>query len=118
MTDDVLCFTTTDEEHAEYLIRILEVLENAGITLNADKCQFYMSELKFFGLKFSGEGIAPTEDRCAALRNATKPVDAKDLRSFLGMVGFSNRFIPHLQTIIEPLKHLTKKGNVWVWTDK
>ena len=34
------------------------------------------------------------------------------------MVGFSNRFIPHLQTITEPLKHLLRKGETWKWTDK
>jgi hypothetical protein len=42
--------------------RILETLEAAGITLNASKCQFYRNKLTFFGLKFSSEGIAPTED--------------------------------------------------------
>jgi len=30
----------------------------------------------------------------------------------------NNRFIPHLQTLTEPLKHLIKKGAVWKWTNK
>ena len=118
MTDDVLVFSGTLEEHTEFLILILGALEESGITLNGDKCQFYMTKLTFFGLTFSSEGIAPTEDRVAAIRNASRPKDAKDLRSFLGMTGFSNRFIVHLQTITEPFKHLMKKGATWKLTDK
>jgi hypothetical protein len=70
MTDDVLVFSGTIEEHTEHLNQVLEALEEAGVTLNIDKCQFYRMKLTFFGLTFSSEGIAPIEDRVASIRNA------------------------------------------------
>ncbi|RMZ98326.1 Transposon Tf2-9 poly, partial [Brachionus plicatilis] len=53
------------------------------------------------------KGIAPTEDRCRALREARAPEDVKALRSFLGVVQFSARFIPDLNTVTDPLWQLT-----------
>jgi hypothetical protein len=44
-------------------MRVLETLEKNGITLNADKSQFYRKELDFFGLHLSENGIRPTDDR-------------------------------------------------------
>ena len=38
------------------------------------------------------------------------------MRSFLGLVNFSARFIPDLATTSEPLRQLTSKGVVFQWT--
>ncbi len=92
---------------------VLARLDQSGLTLNASKCQFYKSELIFFGLKFSAKGISPTEDRCSALTNATV---VSELRSLLGMVQYSSRFIAHLNTITDPLWKLCAKGVKWQWT--
>ena len=38
--DDVLIFGANQEEHESRLIAALERIERAGVTLNAEKCQF------------------------------------------------------------------------------
>ena len=117
MTNDILVFGKSAEEHHVNLLRVLKTLEKAGITLNRQKCEFYKENLTFFGLQFSSKGVAPTHDRCAALRNAKTPTDAKGLLSFLGMAGYSNRFIRDMQSITEPLRHLTRASVKWRWTE-
>ena len=118
MTDDILVHGATEEEHHNNLMHVLQVLEDNGLTINGDKCAFYQKEVIFFGLRFTADGVAPTEDRCKALREATPPANVKELRSLLGMVQFSARFIQELADITEPLWRLTKDGVEWAWSDE
>ena len=46
------------------------------------------------------------------------PKDAEEVRSFLGLVNYSGRFIPNLATISEPLRRLTKKGVSFDWNEE
>ena len=44
------------------------------------------------------------------------PTSVKELRSFLGVVGYYQKFIPNLQMKCAPLHGLLKKGVKWLWT--
>ena len=74
-----------------------------------------IKELVFFGLKLSKDGIAPTEDKVAALRDAGTPEDKKVLRSFLGLAVFLSTHIPNLATLAEPLWKLTREDVTFAW---
>jgi hypothetical protein len=117
MTDDILVHGETKKAHQQNLLAVLTRLEEAGITLNIDKCQFYRRELTFFGLRFTADGISPTEDRCKALQDAKRPENIKELHSFLCTVLYSARFIKDLVTITEPLWRLTRGNEEWRWGD-
>ena len=116
MTDDVLVFGSTVEEHERNLLGVLEKLEASGITLNTAKCEFFRTELTFFGMRFSTAGVSPTLDRCKALREAGPPKNVKELRSLIGMAQYSARFISDMASITEPLWRLTKDGAKWTWS--
>jgi hypothetical protein len=118
MTDDILVYGNTRAEHQQNLMAVLQRLEDNGFTLNREKCEFYKSELTFFGLRFTADGISPTEDRVKALREAVAPTDAKDLRSFLCTVLYSARFMKDVCTIAAPLWLLTREGVPWNWDDE
>ena len=51
------------------------------------------------------------------LRDAARPQNKSEVRSFLGMAQYSSRFIPDFATITEPLRRLTKKDEQWCWND-
>jgi transposase InsO family protein len=97
-------------------MKVLKRLEEVGITLNVDKCEFNKRELTFYGLKMSSEGIRPTEDKCRALEEASAPNNVKELRSLLGLVQSNSRFIRNTCSVTEPLWRLTKKDVKWEWT--
>ena len=44
------------------------------------------------------------------------PRNASEVRSFLGMTGYSSRFIPDYATLTKPLRDLTRSDTPWVWT--
>lgn len=118
MADDILVFGSNDREHWENLKRVLQRLQDRRVTLNGMKCEIAKTEVIFFGLKISKDGISPTEDRVAALREAKPPRNPKELHSFLSMAQYSTRFIRDFATITEPLWKMTKKEVKWTWSAK
>ena len=117
MTDDVIIHGKTEEDHQRALLSVLKRLEDSGLTLNLEKCDFYKEEIKFYGLRFTKDGVSPTEDRVKALKECKEPVDVKSLRSFLCTVLWSSRFMRDVCTVSEPLWRLTKNGVPWQWTE-
>ena len=115
MTDDILVFGKTEEEHHKSLMAVLKRLEEKGFTIHKKKSDFYVRELTFFGLRFTANGISPTEDRVRGIHEAPAPEDAKALRSFLCSITWSSRFMRDVCTIADPLWQLTKSDAVWKW---
>ena len=103
VVDDLLRFDRDFPAHVKGVCALLQAARKAGITLNLEKSEFYKEEIKFFGLRFTQQGISPTEDRVKAIHAAPPPEDAKALRSFLCSITWSSRFMPDICTIAEPL---------------
>ena len=57
--DDVLIASKTEEEHINHLKQVFSRLEEFGISINKEKCQFGRTSINFLGHKISPEGIAP-----------------------------------------------------------
>ncbi|XP_020600787.1 uncharacterized protein K02A2.6-like [Orbicella faveolata] len=113
--DDIIIHGRTVKEHDVRLRKTFERIQEKGLTLNMDKCTFSMSKLTLMGHLLSNQGIGPTESRVEAVIDAREPQNAEGVRSFLGLVNFSARFIPNLASIAEPLHRLTRKQTPFVW---
>ena len=59
MMDDILVFGATQEEHDDRLRTVLKRIQESGMTLNADKCQFSQKRVKFLGHIEDSTGIHP-----------------------------------------------------------
>ena len=117
IADDLVVHGKDQATHDRNLARILDRLQQRGLTLNLKKCWFRRATIEFYGLQLSARGEQPTSEKIRAITEAPRPTNASDLRSFLGTVGFSSRFIPDFSTTAEPLRRLTHKGTPFVWTD-
>ena len=116
ISDDLIVFGKTQQEHDVNLNGVLSRLQDRGLTLNGEKCKFNVPEITFFGYAISAAGIQPTDQSVPAIRNARKPSNASEVRSFLGLVNYCSRFIPNFSTIAAPLRQLTRKSVPWTWT--
>lgn len=110
ISDDIIIHAEDKETHDRRLDATLRRLHECDLTLNAGKCQYNMDRLVFMGLLLSEKGIGPTEDRVKTLKEAREPENPSEVRSFLGLAGFSARFIPDFATEVEPLRKLTRKN--------
>lgn len=113
--DDVLIWGSSQVEHDARVHVVLERAQKAGITLNMDKCEFGVREVKFLGHVVSAEGVRSDPDKTRAVQHMDQPTDMTKLRSFLGMVNQLGKFIPNLAEKDKPLRELLSKKNLWVW---
>ncbi|XP_046565949.1 uncharacterized protein K02A2.6-like [Haliotis rubra] len=58
-----------------------------------------------------------THDKVNAVLNAPAPENVSQLRSFLGLLNYYNRFLPNLSMVIRPLNRLLEKGTEWEWSE-
>ena len=115
IADDLIVYGRNVNEHDERLFKVLEILREHGLTVNGKKCQFRMSKLTFFGHDLSPKGVSPSEEKVDAIREASAPKNVSEVRSFLGLVQYSAKFLPDLAEVSEPLRKLTRKGESFHW---
>lgn len=93
--DDLCIASTSLEEHRRHLRIIFQRLRENNLAINLAKCEFGKSQLTFLGHLLTTAGIQPLPEKVAAIRDFPKPTVAKELKSFIAMINFYKRFLPH-----------------------
>lgn len=118
--DDVVIYSATWEDHLIHLKETLSKIQEAGLTLNVAKCEWAKSETNYLGYHLGNGELKPQVDKVEAVRRSPRPRTKKEVRSFLGLVGWYRRFIPNFSTTAVPLTNLLCKNvkNPIVWTEE
>ncbi|XP_017438056.1 uncharacterized mitochondrial protein AtMg00860-like [Vigna angularis] len=116
--DDILLFSRTREEHEDHLRTVLGVLRERKFYVKLSKCEFWMEEVPFLGHVISARGIFVDLVKVQAVLQWERPKTVTEVRSFVGLAGYSHRFIESFARIVAPLMHLTRKDQPFVWTDR
>lgn len=101
--DDILVFSSSEEEHRRHLRELFTRLKEYGLLVNSSKCTFGKAEIQFLGYLISADGTRPTTIKVQAIQDFAAPKTVKELRRFLGMINFYRRFIPNAAQIQAPL---------------
>ena len=115
IADDFIIYGTVSAEHDSNLRKVLARLEEQELTLNGDKYLFRLPRLSFFGREPSTRGIAPGEEKIAAVLNARPSQNVSGVRSFVQLVQYSTKSIPDFVQVAEPLRRLLRNGKTFVW---
>ncbi|CAG2201844.1 Retrovirus-related Pol polyprotein from transposon 17.6,Retrovirus-related Pol polyprotein from transposon opus,Retrovirus-related Pol polyprotein from transposon 297,Retrovirus-related Pol polyprotein from transposon gypsy [Mytilus edulis] len=94
----------------EVLYALLVRLKGANLTARPRKCSIGYGSLECLGHFVGDDKLKPHPDKVKAMGEAPRPVTKKQVRSFLGLVGFYRKCIPNFSCIALPLTDLTKKG--------
>lgn len=116
--DDIFVEGETLKEHDARLEKVMTRLTELGVQLNLEKCQFRVTELEFLGHKITEFGIAPSDSKVAAIIAFRRPTTEGEVCSFLGLANYLNKYIPHLATLDEPLRELTRKEVKFSWKSR
>jgi hypothetical protein len=115
--DDVVIFADTQSEMLERLISVLERFRHYNLRLKLSKCSFGQTAVQYLGFRIDGEGVRLDDERRRALRELQPPTTAKGMRSFLGLLNFFRKLVPHFATKAQPLYDLVKKRGPIVLTE-
>ncbi len=114
--DDVVIYSKSFQDHMRHLDDVFRRLEMAGLKLKMSKCKFLQRKVEFLGHIVSKDGIEPCPSKTDVIRHLAPPTTVKEVRSFLGMVGYYRRFIRGFANLAKPLTNLTKKDQPYHWT--
>lgn len=115
--DDIVIYSKTVEEHNLKLSRIMNKLRQFNLKLHPEKCKFLKTQVVYLGHLITKEGIQPDPGKINCVENFPVPKNTKDIKSFLGLVGYYRKFIEGFAEIAKPLTKLLRKKSYFNWTE-
>jgi len=113
--DDILIYSKDEQEHRAHLKTILDSLRKHSLKASLKKCAFFEKEVSFLGHVVSAGGVATDPDKVSAVKSWPTPANVKELRSFLGLAGYYQKFIKNYASLSAPLSDLLKSDIEFIW---
>ena len=107
--DDVLTHTPSWEAQIRTLRECFMTFRRVHLSVRPTKCYLGFKALDFIGHHIGEGSIHPQTQKVQQIVAATPPKTKREVRSFLGLVGYYRDFIPHFSSIATPLTDLTRK---------
>ncbi|GJR41675.1 putative reverse transcriptase domain-containing protein [Tanacetum coccineum] len=115
--DDILIYSKNKEEHGEHLKTILNLLRSEKLYAKFLKCDFWLDSVQFLSHVIDSSGVHVDPAKIEAIKNWAAPTTPTEVRQFLGLAGYYQRFIKEFSLISKPLTKLTQKNKPYVWGD-
>ena len=116
--DDILVYSSKEEEHAGHVKGILKALADANLLCKPEKCEFHTKRTEFLGFVVTPGGLSMDPSKVSAILEWKPPTNVRETQSFLGFANFYRRFVKGYSAIAAPLTELTKKDQDFAWTNK
>jgi len=107
--DDIVQYASSMTEHQLKFNKLAERLRKANLKLQPDKCEFLRKEVIYLGHVISENGVKPDPKKIQAVKEFPWPRNSKNIKQFLGLVGYYRRFIPNFSKTAKLLTNLLKK---------
>ena len=115
--DDILVYTENMENHLKALRTLYERLRRERLFANPEKYSFGQPEVEYCVFIVGKNGIRPQSRKLMALYKWPSLRNAVDVKSFLGLCGFSQRFVKDYATVAAPLIDSMKNKERCIWGD-
>lgn len=115
--DDVIVYSKTLEEHNKIMLEAMELLKASNLQLKIEKCIFYAKNFEYLGHIVSKDGMKANPKKVEVIRNFPRPINIKQIQSFLGLCNYFRRYVKDFSKICKPLTTLLKKELPFLWTD-
>jgi len=109
--DDILIYSKDPNKHLADIQTVLQLLKKENLKIQLDKSYFFKNEVNFLGFKISDKGVEPNPKKVEAIKNFPIPKTQKEIKSYLGMIGYYRKFIPNFSKLTKPLTQCLKKDS-------
>ncbi|GFO16098.1 Pol polyprotein [Plakobranchus ocellatus] len=101
--DDLLVHTEIWEAHVKTLSELFKRLQEANFTVRPVKCLLGSRTVDFLGHSLGRGAIGLQDENVEKVRDAPRPQTKKEVRAFLGLVGYYKEFVPNFAAVSAPL---------------
>ena len=112
--DDFSVFRPSFDACLEHLMQILDVCLKKPLVHSWEKSHFMVSEGIVLGYLVSSKGLEVDKAKVEVIQDLALPKSIRELRSFLGHVGFYHRFIQDFSKVSKPLTSLLCKEKYFI----
>jgi hypothetical protein len=98
------------------LTLVFQVLAKHHLFIKESKCLFAQQSLEYLGHVITAQVIITDPSKITVVNQWPVPTNVKELRGFLGLVGYYMHFIKNYGIISRPLTELLKKGVLFMWS--
>lgn len=113
--DDIVIWSQTLEEHRANVCAVLDALRAHSLYASPKKTHLFALDIDFLGHHISARGIEADPKKCDKVMEWPTPSSASDVRSFLGLVRYMDKFLPRLSEYTAILTPLTTKDAEKSW---
>ena len=115
--DDIIIYSSTPEEHLQHIKTVFKKLHHVKLSMKLSKCHFFTKEIQYLGHIQGIEGIKPIPVKTETIKAMHPPVNPKQVRAFLQLVGYYRKFIKNFAKIVKPLTMLTQMDIKFEWKE-
>ena len=90
--------------------RVFEILRDNQLVVKREKCSLAKEEVRYLGHIICVRGVKTDPEKIEAMKSWPSLKNIKELRGFLGLIGYYRRFMARYGQIARPLTKLLKKG--------
>lgn len=115
--DDILVHGKSKVQHDNNLKKVLGQLKSHNVKLNQDKCNIDTKSCVFLGFRIDKHGCHVTDDRIEAIRAFRNPQNLAEIRSFIGLMNFVDKFIVNRADKVQHLQRMIRDKK-FEWTQE
>ncbi|WMV09710.1 hypothetical protein MTR67_003095 [Solanum verrucosum] len=115
--DDILIYSRSENEHADHLRIVLQVLKDHKVFAKFSQCELCLMYVAFHGHIVSSKVIEIDPEKTVVVKSRPRPLSPLDIQSFLGLAGYYRMFVEAFSSIVSPLTALTQNKDKFVWSE-
>ena len=114
--DDIIIGGKTVGDCRKNLHAALKRLDDHRVRIKFDKIRLYHNEVEILGYVLGHNKYYPSPSNVKAIVDCPTPQFVQELHSYVGMLNFYAKFLPHGSTVFKSLYALLGKNVQWSWT--